>query len=290
MSGMARRPERAGSETEEFASVTVADCRVLAELATLGRCADGDVFLAEAPAEGWTREMMPRPGERIELTEDEDGGSGRPWTVPRAARTVPARTDPMGSRQGGILATPGALAPTALVGGQIVTYLRVSPGDRDAFEHARNAAAAIDPRMSVWALTAEAESERFTSIRIGLYLGMIATLVLLAASLLIGVLEQLRERRRLLAVLVAFGTRRATLAWSVLWQTAVPVAAGVGLAVATGLGLGAALLRLVEVPVRPDWPAVGVISGAGLTVVLLVTALSMPALWRMMRPDGLRTE
>jgi hypothetical protein len=32
------------------------------------------------------------------------------------------------------------------------------------------------------------------------------------------------------------------------------------------------------------------IAGAGAAVVLLVTALSLPALWRLMRPDGLRAE
>jgi membrane-associated phospholipid phosphatase len=45
---------------------------------------------------------------------------------------------------------------------------------------------------------------------------------------------QLRDRHRLLAVLVAFGTRRATLVWSVLWQTAIPVLFAMALAVLTG--------------------------------------------------------
>jgi hypothetical protein len=31
-------------------------------------------------------------------------------------------------------------------------------------------------------------------------------------------------------------------------------------------------------------------AGAGAGVVLSVTALSLPPLWRLMRPDGLRTE
>ena len=49
---------------------------------------------------------------------------------------------------------------------------------------------------------------------------------LIGLSLLLTALEQVRERRHLLAVLVAFGTRRSTLGWSVLWQSAVPVALG----------------------------------------------------------------
>lgn len=39
-----------------------------------------------------------------------------------------------------------------------------------------------------------------------------------AARQIVVSLEQLRERRRVLAVLVAFGTRRTTLATSVLWR------------------------------------------------------------------------
>jgi hypothetical protein len=40
----------------------------------------------------------------------------------------------------------------------------------------------------------------------------VVILLLIGASLLITVLEQLRDRRRLLAILVAFGTRRSTIA------------------------------------------------------------------------------
>jgi len=103
-------------------------------------------------------------------------------------------------------------------------------------------------------------------------------------------LEQLRERRRLLAALVAFGTRRRTLGASLLWQTAIPMLLGLGLAVLTGGLLGAVLLRLVQQPVRLDWGAVATMTGLSAGVVLLVTALSLPLLWRLLRPGGLRTE
>lgn len=94
---------------------------------------------------------------------------------------------------------------------------------------------------------------------------------------------------RLLAVLVAFGTRRADLGWSVLWQTAVPVALGLGLAVVGGCGLGLTLLHLVGKS-APDWSVIWPMTGAGAALVLVVTLLSLPPLWRLMRPDGLRTE
>jgi len=39
-----------------------------------------------------------------------------------------------------------------------------------------------------------------------------------------------------------------------------------------------------------DWGAVLAMAAAGAAVVLLVTALTLPALWRLTRPEGLRTE
>jgi predicted lysophospholipase L1 biosynthesis ABC-type transport system permease subunit len=120
--------------------------------------------------------------------------------------------------------------------------------------------------------------------------GAIVTLLLIGASLLISVLEQLRERKKLLAVLVAFGTRRSTLAQSVLYQTAIPVVLGLVLAMAGGLSLGAMLLAMLSRPVAVDWSGVAAAIGLGAAVVAVVTLLSLPPLWRMMRADGLRTE
>ena len=113
---------------------------------------------------------------------------------------------------------------------------------------------------------------------------------LIGLSLLLTALEQVRERRRLLAVLVAFGTRRSTLSWSVLWQSALPVALGIAVAVATGIALGSVLLRILGSPVQVAWADVAAMAGVGIVVVLAVTAASLPVLWRTMRPEGLRTE
>jgi hypothetical protein len=50
------------------------------------------------------------------------------------------------------------------------------------------------------------------------------------------------------------------------------------------------LLAIVNRPAAIDWVAVAALAGVGAAVVLAVTALSLPPLWRVMRPDGLRTE
>jgi ABC-type antimicrobial peptide transport system permease subunit len=210
--------------------------------------------------------------------------------VPGTARSVRPRTSPGGSTESGVLATPAAVDATLL--GQLRTtlYVRTDPADADTLERVRNAASAADPLSVVLSLTLTHTSDTLVTIQRGVFLGATAVLLLIGASLLVTVLEQLRERRRLLAVLTAFGTRRRTLTASVLWQTAIPVVLGLALAVAGGVLLGGVLLRMTGEPVSFDWPSIGGITGVGAAVVLLVTILSMPALWRLMRPEGMRTE
>ncbi len=79
---------------------------------------------------------------------------------------------------------------------------------------------------------------------------------MIGASLLVSQLEQLRERKKLLSSLVAFGTRRRTLSLSVLWQTAIPIALGLVLASVVGLALGAVLLKMTAQSISVDWASV----------------------------------
>ncbi|MFB9252414.1 FtsX-like permease family protein [Sphaerisporangium melleum] len=263
----------------------VGDCAELAAFADLGRCADGDTFLVRSAESGSVTASQLRPGGRVALGDD-----GRPWTVPTGARRVPARAQGPVAPRDAILATPGALDPGTLPERETATFVRFVPGDPDALERVRSTVLAADPLAQVAALTPVRESNRFASIRRGLYLGIVVTLLLIASSMLVGVLEQLRERRRLLAMLVALGTPRRSLGLSVLWQTVLPVLVGLVLAVGFGLGLGVVLLRIAVVRVTISWAAVGWSAGLGAAAVLLTTALSLPALWRLTRPDGLRTE
>jgi hypothetical protein len=245
----------AGDEVE----VDVGSCAALRELAAIHRCRDGDAFVTGDRVKGW------------------------------AAEPVAQRRDPEGALRLVVLATPAAAAGHRLGAPVAMVYLRLAPGD-DALERARNAGAAIDPAAGVHALAATRGSRRFATLRRAVLAGAALTLMLVGASLLVSLLEQVRDRRRLLAVLAAFGTRRATLGRSVLWQTAVPLALGLLLAIAAGLGLGTVLLGVLDAPVAIDWVAVTALAGIGATVVLGVTALSLPPLWRVMRADGLRTE
>jgi hypothetical protein len=276
-----------------YTPVIVGTCADLRETATLPACADGDVF--NAVGGEFDRETTAKPGSTLYLDPtnggpDQPRGAEIPWTVPAGIKNVQARPDPMGTRRNGLLLTPGALAHTPKVPTRSSVYVSTAPGDSLAKERVLNVAAAADPLTMARALSSVQTSARFAGVRRGLYIGAAAVLMLIGASLLVSMLEQLRERRKLLSSLVAFGTRRTTLSWSVLWQTALPVALGLGLAAVVGLGLGSVLLRMVGRSVTIDWvPAVSMV-GIGAGVVALVTALSLPPLWRLMRPDGLRTE
>ncbi|MFJ1745337.1 ATP-binding cassette domain-containing protein [Streptomyces sp. NPDC088116] len=275
-------------------TLTVGTCATLRELARLPSCADGDAFVSHIPGDkrmsDWVDETA-RPGRPVDLnTRSVDDGS-KPvlWTLPASAHTVQARTDPLGRETDGIFATPGAIDPSRLTSATTTATIRVDDGVPDAVEHVRNTAAGLDPSMRVTTVERVERDKQYASVRTGLMIGGTATMGLIAASMLVSQIEQLRERRRLLSVLVAFGTRRATLAWSVLWQTAVPVVVGTALAIAGGLALGAVLLDMIAKPVSGWWGFVPYAS-AGAGVILLVTVLSMPPLWRMMRPEVLRTE
>ncbi|MEW2069152.1 FtsX-like permease family protein [Streptomyces sp. NPDC007346] len=271
-------------------SLTVGTCDTLRELARIGACEDGDTFVVHpADDEDMTRwvDRTARKGEVVEI----GSGPGKPvrWTLPADSPTVTGRTDPMGTPHWGIMATTGAIDAGTLPGATITAQIRVDRSLPDVAEHVRNTAVRIDPGMRFVTLDSVERDRQYASIQTGLKVGASAVLLLIAASMLVSQLEQLRERRRLLSVLVAFGTRRTTLSWSVLWQTAVPVVVGLAVAVAGGLGLGAVLAWMVDGSVSGWWLFLP-LTGAGAGLILLVTAASMPLLWRLMRPDGLRTE
>jgi hypothetical protein len=252
--------------------LTVAPCATLREVVAVTTCRDGDVFFAGIPAR-----------KRLAI-------GAATWTIPAGAREVATRPDPTGEQRDGVFATPGAVRGVRLPGAHVFSYVRTTPGQQDAIERVRNAAASLDPRVDVQELHRTRTDGQFAQLRRAMLIGASIVIGLIGLSLLLTALEQLRERRRLLAVLVAFGTRRSTLSWSVLWQSAVPVALGIGIAVLTGIGLGSVLLRVLGSAVRISWSDVAAMAAVGVIVVLLVTAASLPVLWRTMRAEGLRTE
>ncbi|MFC9338046.1 FtsX-like permease family protein [Streptomyces sp. NPDC057020] len=296
-------PLKGGEEFAPMASLRVGDCASLAEFATLPSCADGDVFVFLAhgaqgnPDDSFVTRAA-RPGATVALRDPHphpsepkraEGGPLPQWRIPADARVVDSRPDPTGMYQYGVLATPSAIDAALLDDPDAQAMVRLDPAVPDAADLVRNTAEAISPTSWVRTLADTQRDAAFSSVRTGILVGSTLTMLLVAASLLVATLEQLRDRKRLLSSLVAFGTRRSTLSWSVLWQTAVPIVLGLVLAVAGGTGLGVVLLKMGGQQVQDWWVFLPVV-GIGLGLIATVTLLSMPVLWRLMRADGLRTE
>ncbi|MFE9932867.1 ABC transporter permease [Streptomyces sp. NPDC005533] len=286
---------------EETVQVTIGTCDALGEVATLDSCEEGDSFvLTGSPSES-VYGATAKPGDEVFVgnvrgygfgseSGTADGPAPAKWKVPADARTVPSREDPTGQLRSGLLVTPSAAPKEIGDFPDARIFVQVDESGQDALDRARNAVFKADPLVTAMTLRDTRQAAGYSSIRTGLFFGATAVLVLIGGSLLVSQLEQLRERRRLLSSLVAFGTKRSTLSLSVLWQTAVPIALGLVLATGVGVGLGAVLMSMAATPVRIDWTSVLGMTGAGAGVVVVVTLLSLPPLLRLMRPDGLRTE
>lgn len=274
--------------------LTVGDCATLRELATIGSCADGDTFVVHPagnePPSSWI-DRTARKGRPVNLNSNTpyDGSAPLLWTLPKNAPTVTTRRDPVAREHYGIFATPGAMDVTKLPDATTTAKVRIDESVPDAREFVRNTAARIDPSLRVRTIQKIERDRQYASVQSGLLAAATATMALIAVSMAVAQIEQLRERRRLLSVLVAFGTPRSVLARSVLWQTAVPVALGTAVAIMGGVALGATMLRMLAKPVT-HWGAFVPVAGLGAALILTVTLLSLPALWRLMRPEGLRTE
>ncbi|GAA3975478.1 ABC transporter permease [Streptomyces marokkonensis] len=277
-------------------TLTVGDCASLREMAKLPSCEDGDVFVVHG-AEWDAGEDMTKlaaPGRKLYADPSYEGGPKSkeiPWTVPQGVKAAKPRPNLLaGIDRGGFLVTPKAMPDTLAPALDGHAYLRLDESVADAHDQVRNTTAALHPLADSMTWAATERTGRFDAIRTGLFVGAVCVLALIGASLLVSQLEQLRERKKLLSALVAFGTRRRTLSLSVLWQTAIPIALGLLLAMVVGLTLGTVLLKMTATPVRVDWPSVLSMTGIGAAVVLVVTLLSLPSLLRLMRPEGLRTE
>ncbi len=262
--------------------VVVGGCPVLRQSGALGPCTDGDVFVV-----GGESGAQPRPG-GVYAIGGPDAAATR-WTLPAGARTVTGTGGPADGHPR-ILATPGALAGVGPAAELRSVYVALDAADPDALDRVRDAVARLDPTAAVDAVPRRYLEAALAGTRQAAVVGAAVLLLLVGAGLLVDVAEQLRERRRPFAVLVAAGTRRAVLTGSVLHQVAVPVLLGLVLAVVAGGGLAAALLTAMGVPVRLDWAAIGTTVAAAVLVVLLTTAASLPLLRRATDPGGLRSE
>jgi hypothetical protein len=262
----------------------IGTCDELRRQTTIAQCRDGDVFVSATPERGV---FTPAAGERVRLSSLDQGAAASKvnWTLPADVRTTSALT----SDTGLLYATPGALAGVVAPVVSAVAYLQPTAHDSAYVEHVRNALEPFGWSANAFSPT-NATTGTFELIARVLMIGSVITLLLAAASLLVVALEQIRERRRALAVLAANGVRRMVLARSQLWQTAVPIAVAVAVALASGLVLAGLLLYVTKQPIVFDWATIAIFVATAVVAVLASTACTLPALWRAANAEGLRDE
>ncbi|HWO64392.1 MAG TPA: FtsX-like permease family protein, partial [Umezawaea sp.] len=272
---------------EETFQVLVGSCEVLGQTARIDHCEDGDGFqVVDAPIGG-----RPVPGDRVDLVDE--AGKERvvgEWTVPALTTVASKDRDQQFSA---ILLTPGAVRGLDVVYRSFVLDVRVDPASPDVAERARAVLGPIGRQATLWQIPepdVEGPVAEYRTLR-RLFLGGTLIVVALAgASLLVLALEQIRTRRRPLAVLAAGGVPRSTLVRSLLWQNAVPLAMAVLVAVVVGSGTGLLFQRATHTPLTLDLTGIGVLIATVVGMVLLVTLCTLPAVRRATGATGLRAE
>jgi hypothetical protein len=270
-------------------AVSISSCATITRTLPVSRCADGDSFLASSAGVP----DQARPGDTWQLTGRHDHTEQIAYTVPN----LPSVSRPMRVERGpyiadGVVLTPAAAAAVTLPADrQALTYVQTDPAQADAGDQIAAALAGLTWQVYV-TLTDSASlgagRDTYDVIRGGLLTASLFTLLLAGISMLVLALEQIRERRRPLAMLA--GVPKSTLARSLLWQTAVPVVLAVIVAVGTGIGLAGLVVRMAGLSLRVDWPTIGAFAGATVVLVLLVTALTLPTLRGSTQLSSLRTE
>jgi hypothetical protein len=283
---------------QSYYDITIASCPTIVRLTHAPNCADGDGFLVGNTGDPTNA----KPGDVWNLVGATDMSehpkSLGTYTVPH---NLPKVTPPDNSGgpapyiSTGVLLTPGAAAKANLPADRnVMGWVLTDPNQFGAADQIANGVANLTWQVNVSSLssadTLNADQKTFVTIRNALLGGSLFTLLLAGVSMLVLALEQVRERRRPLAVLAAAGVPRSALARSLLWQTAIPVVLAVVVAVGTGIGLAALVIRMTSMTMLMDWSTIGVFAGAALVLVLLVTALTLPALRSAMRLSALRSE
>lgn len=285
--------------TDNSYGAVVMDCAAIRNLVHIRDCVDGDVFLVRDEYQA-----PPKPGTVLEQREYQNKSNADwdpekylvtgSWPVPPTAKLIdrPANTNIYSS----MMVTPGAIAAASLPPDESTTvYVMVNPDlTGDQLEGIRNSVAAHRIQTYVYSYNTgpdlSVNQQTYVAIRTGLYAGSIFTLLLAGVSLLVLALEHIRERRRTLAMLTASGVPRGVLGRSLLWQVALPIVLGVLVALITGIGLAALVMRLSNDPLSVDWAGVSLLCAGAIALSLLVSAMTMPFLRNATRLSALRTE
>lgn len=261
---------------DRYAPIAIGSCAALKSMMNVEGCADGKAYFVPF-ADG---QSDVKPGDSLKFEE-----SGATWTAP-------ALDQASGSRPG-LYLTPAAAKGVSLADASTEVQAELDTAAADVAEHVRNALAPYSWRVNTYYVGQDDSAQIdqvFFAVRRALYAAALITLLLAGASLLVVALEQVRERRRPLAVMAASGVPRGTLARSLVWQNAIPLVISTVVSVGTGILLGVLVTRVFGAEVAYDWEGIGIVTGISVGLVVLVTALTLPSLRRATGALGLRTE
>ncbi|MEV0676645.1 ABC transporter permease [Actinosynnema sp. NPDC050436] len=247
------------------ALVVSTDCAELSERLGVTDCAPGAAYRTA------TGRDVPAPG--TQLTID-----GRPWAVP-AAKEVP------GSANGLFVASGSDPALASAPPSELVV---VGDPDQAFADRLLAATGRVDRGVALTSEFRDIQVELFTSLRGGVIGGSVLLVLLAVVGLAAAAVDQVWERRRHTAVLTANGVPRRVLAAAAVWQSAIPTALGLGLAVPVGLGTAWLVVPVERFHV--DWAELATTVAMAAFVVLAVSLCTLPALRHAIRPEGLRTE
>ncbi|WP_030104547.1 ABC transporter permease, partial [Actinoalloteichus caeruleus] len=247
--------------------VVIGDCPSLVTMFEVNDCVDGSSYRAALDGEpiplvpGQTLTLDPniwpvRPGEPVRV--------GEPFEIPAGARVIKPLDETVGWYHGrALVLTPGAAVDLPEATYYQHLHLRFDEVDPRLVEEVRSAVWEELPATYLYddILSFDEEASSLVHARQGLWIGALITFALVASSLLVVAVEQIQERRRPLAVVAAVGARRRTLAGSVLVQTAIPMVAGLFIAVVVGLLIAGLALVLLFDHFEPDWAGIAAMAG-----------------------------
>lgn len=270
-------PERAARQ------VAVGSCADLA--ATLGRdlgCTAAKAYRLSTPFGAPLA-----AGSTVGVVDGNDRVSGR-FRIPADVPTLhlPLFLQYSGIADGELLVDASLLRPD-----RGIRLLVATDGDPGTVERARGAMpfglamSAQTPRESVSG-AARVYLGYLRAVRIGLVLALLVG----AASLAVTTADAVHERRRSLATLVAFGTPLRVLRRSVLLQMAAPMLTNVLGALAAAAVASACYLGITEDTWSLPWGGWALTALAAGLAVLLATAVTLPLVSAIGRPEALRAE
>jgi len=233
-----------------------------------------------------------RPGAVVPVVLD---GSGQPRT---ARVRIPATVRVMDLGAGGwqlgtdLILPPDSLPAAARAHLQAYRTMVATDGTDSAVEHVRNAAARLDPSISVRTLDqarsgAEHDSRQMTSL---VDLGILIALGIALANLLVVSVDHVQERRRPVAVLAATGVPLGVLRRSVAVEVALPLLPAILLAGGLSIAFAAVIASIDQSPLVVPVGSLVALSALAVGAVAVVTAFTLPALARAARPETLQAE